>query len=177
MSPLNSRVARMIPAGQRLLRAGGFRVEAVTDGKKALAAARRLKPDLVLSDVMMPELDGFGLFTAFRKDAELRDTPVLLLSARAGEEAKVEGLSAGTDDYLIKPFSARELLARVEAVLRRSVDRPREVRGARLGHATIDFDRRSASTRSTARAGGRRPPTPTAVCGPRPHRYGGPRAG
>jgi PAS domain S-box-containing protein len=98
---------------KRLLRAGGFRVEAVTDGKKALAAARRLKPDLVLSDVMMPELDGFGLLTAVRKDAELRDTPVLLLSARAGEEAKVEGLSAGADDYLIKPFSARELLARV----------------------------------------------------------------
>jgi signal transduction histidine kinase len=102
---------------QRLLRAGGFRVEAVTDGKKALAAARRLKPDLVLSDVMMPELDGFGLLTAFRKDSELRDTPVLLLSARAGEEAKVEGLSAGADDYLIKPFSARELLARVGAKL------------------------------------------------------------
>src|SRR6266404_1360204 len=98
---------------ERLLRAGGFRVEAVTDGKKALAAARRLKPDLVLSDVMMPELDGFGLLTAVRKDAELRDTPVLLLSARAGEEAKVEGLSAGADDYLVKPFTARELLARV----------------------------------------------------------------
>jgi PAS domain S-box-containing protein len=98
---------------QRLLRAGGFRVEAVTDGKKALAAARRLKPDLVLSDVMMPELDGFGLLTAVRQDPELHDTPVLLLSARAGEEAKVEGLSAGADDYLIKPFSARELLARV----------------------------------------------------------------
>jgi PAS domain S-box-containing protein len=98
---------------ERLLRASGFQVEAVTDGKKALAAARRLKPDLVLSDVMMPELDGFALLTALRKDAELRDTPVLLLSARAGEEAKVEGLSAGADDYLIKPFSARELLARV----------------------------------------------------------------
>jgi PAS domain S-box-containing protein len=98
---------------ERLLRASGYRVEAVTDGKKALAAARRLKPDLILSDVMMPELDGFGLLTAVRKDAELRDTPVLLLSARAGEEAKVEGLSAGADDYLIKPFSARELRARV----------------------------------------------------------------
>jgi PAS domain S-box-containing protein len=98
---------------ERLLRAASFRVETVTDGKKALAAARRLKPDLILSDVMMPELDGFGLLTAVRKDAALRDTPVLLLSARAGEEAKVEGLSAGADDYLIKPFSARELLARV----------------------------------------------------------------
>ena len=103
---------------ERLLRAGGYRVEAVTDGKKALTAARRLKPALVLSDVMMPELDGFGLLTAVQKDPELRDTPVLLLSARAGEEAKVEGLSAGADDYLIKPFSARELLARVSVKLR-----------------------------------------------------------
>ena len=98
---------------ERLLRASGYRVEAVTDGKKALAAAQRLQPDLILSDVMMPELDGFGLLTAVRKDAELSDTPVLLLSARAGEEAKVEGLSAGADDYLVKPFTARELLARV----------------------------------------------------------------
>ncbi|HVR26084.1 MAG TPA: sigma 54-interacting transcriptional regulator [Candidatus Polarisedimenticolia bacterium] len=117
---------------ERLLRAGGYRVEAVTDGKKALAAAQRLKPDLVLSDVMMPELDGFGLLAAVRKDAELRDTPVLLLSARAGEEAKVEGLSAGADDYLIKPFSARELLARVSVKLRlartRRERRERELR-------------------------------------------------
>jgi PAS domain S-box-containing protein len=102
---------------RRLLRTAGFRVEAVTDGEEALAAARRVKPDLVLSDVMMPKLDGFGLLTALRKDFQLRDTPVILLSARAGEEAKVEGLSAGADDYLTKPFSARELLARVRANL------------------------------------------------------------
>jgi signal transduction histidine kinase/DNA-binding response OmpR family regulator len=102
---------------QRLLRTAGFQVEAVTDGEKALAAARRVKPDLVLSDVMMPNLDGFGLLAALRKDTRLRDTPVILLSARAGEEAKVEGLSAGADDYLTKPFSARELLARVRANL------------------------------------------------------------
>jgi signal transduction histidine kinase len=123
---------------QRLLRAGGFRVEAVTDGKKALAAARRLKPDLVLSDVMMPELDGLGLLTAFRKDPELRDTPVLLLSARAGEEAKVEGLSVGADDYLIKPFSARELLARVGAKLQLSRTRREraEVLQAELARVT-----------------------------------------
>jgi signal transduction histidine kinase len=102
---------------QRLLHAAGFRVTAVADGEQALAAARRLRPDLVLSDVMMPRLDGFGLLTALRGDPDLRDTPVLLLSARAGEEAKVEGLSAGADDYLTKPFSARELLARVGVIL------------------------------------------------------------
>jgi signal transduction histidine kinase len=102
---------------QRLLHAAGFRVNAVADGEQALAAARRFKPDLVLSDVMMPRLDGFGLLAALRNDPDLRETPVLLLSARAGEEAKVEGLSAGADDYLTKPFSARELLARVGVIL------------------------------------------------------------
>jgi len=102
---------------QRLLHGTGFRVKAVADGEQALAAARRFKPDLVLSDIMMPRLDGFGLLAALRGDPDLRDTPVLLLSARAGEEAKVEGLSAGADDYLIKPFSARELLARVGVIL------------------------------------------------------------
>ncbi len=102
---------------RRLLLAAGYRVEAVTDGALALVAAKRLRPHLVLSDVMMPNLDGFGLLAELRKDPELRDTPILLLSARAGEEAKIEGLTAGADDYLTKPFSARELLARVRTNL------------------------------------------------------------
>jgi PAS domain S-box-containing protein len=102
---------------QRLLRTAGFVVELAVDGELALAAAKRVRPNLILSDVMMPKLDGYGLLNALRSDPELRDTPVLLLSARAGEEAKIEGLSAGADDYLIKPFSARELLARVRANL------------------------------------------------------------
>ena len=84
-------------------------------GVAALAAARRRRPDLVLSDVMMPRLDGFGLVAALRQDPGLAEIPVILLSARAGEEAQVEGLGAGADDYLIKPFAARELLARVAA--------------------------------------------------------------
>ena len=100
---------------RRLLRAQGYEVEAVADGEAALAAARREPPDLVLSDVMMPRLDGFGLLRALRADAALRDRPIILLSARAGEEARVEGVDAGADDYLTKPFSARELLARVGA--------------------------------------------------------------
>ena len=94
-----------------------YAVEAVSDGQAALEAAQRRRPDLVLSDVMMPRLDGFGLLRALRGDDNLRDVPVILLSARAGEEASVEGLEAGADDYLIKPFSARELLARVRANL------------------------------------------------------------
>jgi PAS domain S-box-containing protein len=95
-----------------------LQVESVPDGAAALTAIRSHRPDLVLTDVMMPELDGFGLLKAIRADAELRDLPVIMLSARAGEEARIEGLDAGADDYLIKPFSARELTARVHANLK-----------------------------------------------------------
>jgi signal transduction histidine kinase len=102
---------------QKLMQAAGFQVEAVGDGEQALSRARERKPDLVLSDVMMPKMDGFGLLAALRGDSQLRDVPVLLLSARAGEEAKVEGFAAGANDYLVKPFSARELVARVRANL------------------------------------------------------------
>jgi PAS domain S-box-containing protein len=94
-----------------------YRVHAVRDGQEAIEATRRLRPDLVLADVMMPALDGFGLVDAIRKDASLSSTPVILLSARAGEESRVEGLHAGASDYLVKPFTARELLARVGAHL------------------------------------------------------------
>src|SRR5215475_8871064 len=75
------------------------------------------RPDLILSDVMMPRLDGFGLLKAVRADETLRDIPFILLTARAGEESRIEGLEAGSDDYLVKPFVARELLARVDASL------------------------------------------------------------
>ena len=96
----------------RLL-ADRYEVHAVADGRQALEATRRLRPALVLADVMMPQLDGFGLLRAIRDDSALAGTPVILLSARAGEESRVEGLEADADDYLIKPFAARELLARV----------------------------------------------------------------
>jgi signal transduction histidine kinase len=92
-----------------------YQVEAARDGQEGLEAARRARPDLVLTDVMMPRLDGFGLLRALRGDPSMRDVPIVVLSARAGEDAKVEGLEAGADDYLVKPFSARELLARVSA--------------------------------------------------------------
>ncbi|MDZ8135198.1 MAG: ATP-binding protein [Nostoc sp. DedQUE04] len=95
-----------------------YEVESVPDGLAALDSARGRVPDLVLTDVMMPGLDGFGLLQALRADPLTQKVPIILLSARAGEEARVEGLEAGADDYLIKPFSARELLARVEAALK-----------------------------------------------------------
>jgi PAS domain S-box-containing protein len=95
-----------------------YRVTAVENGAAALAVAQVDPPDLVLSDVMMPEMDGFALLDALRRDPRTRETPLILLSARAGEEAQLEGLSASADDYLAKPFSARELLVRVAANLK-----------------------------------------------------------
>ncbi|MDK2745005.1 MAG: response regulator [Nitrospira sp. BO4] len=94
-----------------------YEVIAVADGQAALEAVRRNPPDLILSDVMMPRLDGFGLLRALRADPVTKAIPIILLSARAGEESRVEGLEHGADDYLIKPFSARELLARVQVHL------------------------------------------------------------
>jgi len=94
-----------------------FRVIAVSDGKAALETARRERPDLILADVMMPGLDGFAFLRALRADRNLGALPVIMLSARAGEEARAEGLDATADDYLIKPFTARELLARVSSTV------------------------------------------------------------
>jgi len=94
-----------------------WQVETVADGEAALARARQAPPDLVLSDVMMPRLDGFELLRELRADARTSGVPVVLVSARAGAESAIEGLEAGADDYLVKPFSARELVARVRANL------------------------------------------------------------
>jgi signal transduction histidine kinase len=94
-----------------------YDVTAVADGQAALEHVRRSAPDLLLTDVMMPRLDGFSLVVALRSDERTRTLPIVMLSARAGEEARIEGLSAGVNEYLTKPFSARELLARVGAEL------------------------------------------------------------
>ena len=105
-------------------------VDAVSNGREALAAARARRPDVIVTDVMMPELDGFGLLKELRADPELAAVPVVMLSARAGEEARLEGLAASADDYLVKPFSARDLLARVDAQLLKSRARTIERRHA-----------------------------------------------
>jgi PAS domain S-box-containing protein len=94
-----------------------YTVQTVPDGLAALEFVRHSAPDLVLTDVMMPRLDGFGLLQQLRSDPRTNAVPIILLSARAGEEARVDGLGAGADDYLVKPFSSRELLARVQTHL------------------------------------------------------------
>jgi signal transduction histidine kinase len=95
----------------------GYDVIAVDNGQAALASIRAVRPALVLSDVMMPQLDGFSLLHKLRSDPQTRAIPVILISARAGEEARTEGMESGADDYLTKPFGARELLARVNTHL------------------------------------------------------------
>jgi DNA-binding response OmpR family regulator len=122
------------------LRATGYTVSEAADGSSGLEAAVRRDVDLVLLDLLLPKRDGLEVLTELRK---VRPTlPVIILTARGTEEDRVRGLKQGADDYVVKPFSARELLARVEAVLRRSVDRPAEVPGARIDDGIIDFERR-----------------------------------
>lgn len=104
---------------QRLL-VGQFDVIIAVDGEDAFHKALLHKPDLLLSDIMMPKLDGFGLLKKVRSHPDTKNIPVIFLSARAGEEAKIEGLDAGADDYLVKPFSAKELMVRVSNHIRMS---------------------------------------------------------
>ncbi len=124
------------------LLASGSRVEAVGDGLAALDALRREPADLLLADVMMPRLDGFELLRTIRADPALRHLPVIFVSARAGEDARVAGLEAGADDYLAKPFGARELRARVAAVL--ELARVRRTGEERLARANRDLRDRVA---------------------------------
>jgi PAS domain S-box-containing protein len=135
-----------------------YEIEVVPDGEAALEAARRETPDLIVSDVMMPKMDGFALLRALRADPELREVPTILLSARAGEEAVVEGLDAMADDYLVKPFTARELIARVGAQLqlarlrREAVAREHALlTAAPLGFYLIDSDFKIRDMNATAR--------------------------
>ena len=99
------------------LKKDGFIVESVGDGRAALESARTLKPDLIILDIMLPELDGFEVARILRKEM---NTPILMLTARDDEIDRVVGLEVGADDYLTKPFSMRELMARVKAQLRRT---------------------------------------------------------
>lgn len=107
-----------------------WHVDVVANGRDALRAARTIQPDVIVSDVMMPELDGFGLLREVRADPQLRNVPVVLVSARAGEDARLDALAASADDYLVKPFSARDFLARIDAQIGRHRQRVIEERHA-----------------------------------------------
>jgi DNA-binding response OmpR family regulator len=116
------------------LTAEGFRVALANDGREALFVAREVKPDLILLDIMMPEMTGYEFLQAYRKE---RTTPVILLTARLDESDKVLGLELGADDYVTKPFGMRELVARIRAVLRRvSQDPPSKI--LRVAEVALD---------------------------------------
>ena len=120
------------------LRYAGFDVETAADGQQALALAETYRPDLLVLDVMMPGLDGFGVVRRLRQNGT--HTPVLFLTARDGAEDKVSGLTLGGDDYVTKPFSLDEVLARIRAVLRRSQTARRAEPSPRMTFADIELD-------------------------------------
>jgi len=139
----------------RSLLAGRFEVVTAGNGNLALEEIHRRPPALVLTDVMMPEMDGFELLSVLRRNPATATIPIIMLSARAGEEARIEGVEAGADDYLTKPFTARELIARVEAQLKMArmrreaaeqnaaltleINRARQFAGEALEHVPIAF--------------------------------------
>ena len=117
------------------LTAEGFRVVTADDGRQALYAARHEKPDLILLDIMMPEMSGYEFIRAWRKEKE---TPIILLTARLDESDKVLGLELGADDYVTKPFGMRELVARIHAVMRRTGKTAPVAEVLRSGEITLD---------------------------------------
>ena len=113
----------------------GFHVALASDGREALFAARDFTPDLILLDLMMPELDGFEFMKIHQKE---RNTPVILLTARVDETDKVLGLELGADDYVTKPFGMRELVARIRAVLRRTESSSEEAEIFKVAGLSLD---------------------------------------
>lgn len=107
---------KIVRLAQDYLERGGFRVQAVGDGKSALVAARQSRPDLIVLDLNLPELDGLDVCRTLRRES---DVPIIMLTARVEETDRLIGLELGADDYIVKPFSPRELVARVRVVLRR----------------------------------------------------------
>ncbi|HEY4624853.1 MAG TPA: response regulator transcription factor [Blastococcus sp.] len=123
------------------LRYAGFEVATAADGQQALTLAESFRPDLLVLDVMMPGLDGFGVVRRMRQSG--RHTPVLFLTARDAAEDKVSGLTLGGDDYVTKPFSLDEVIARIRAVLRRTAGAQQAAAAPRLAFADIELDEES----------------------------------
>jgi DNA-binding response OmpR family regulator len=132
----------MRTALQDVLAAEGYRVMSAADGERGLRRALDEKPDLILLDIMMPKVDGFALCTELRRLGHRM--PVLMLTAKGLVEDRVTGLDAGADDYLIKPFSTEELLARVRALLRRARKQGEAPARFKLGDVEIDLARQTA---------------------------------
>lgn len=130
---------------QSYLEEEGFRVVLASDGQEALFVARHERPDLIILDLMMPNMGGYDFLKAHKREA---DTPVIILTARLEESDKILGLELGADDFVTKPFSMRELTARVRAVLRRAVRAPMEPEVLRVADVTLDRGSRKVSVES-----------------------------
>lgn len=131
---------RLVSLVESYLTQEGYRVVTAYNGKDALNVARREKPDLIILDVMMPEMDGYEFMRAHRANS---NTPTILLTARVDDEEKVIGLEVGADDYMTKPFRPRELVARVRAVLRRTGEAKPEARLLKASDIILDRDGRT----------------------------------
>jgi DNA-binding response OmpR family regulator len=129
---------RLVSVVEAYLEQEGFEVATASNGQDALFAARETKPDLIILDVMMPEMDGYEFMRAHRREAE---TPIILLTAKVEDDDKVIGLELGADDYVTKPFRPRELVARVRAVLRRAGQNRPEASVIRAANISLDRER------------------------------------
>ncbi len=134
-----AKIARLV---RDYLEQAGYRVVLAFDGRQALAAFRHEKPRLVVLDLMLPQVDGLDVARAIRQES---DTPIIMLTARVEEADKIVGLELGADDYVTKPFSPRELVARVRAVLRRVEGQPRAAQTLSVGDLEIDPERRTVT--------------------------------
>lgn len=132
---------------ERYLRAEGYQVERAGDGRRALELWRAANPDLILLDLMLPVVDGVGVA---RRVREASDVPIIMLTARVEEADRLAGLDLGADDYVTKPFSPREVVARVRAVLRRAAGRVRSPRHHAVGGLRVDLDAAQAWCGDTA---------------------------
>jgi DNA-binding response OmpR family regulator len=126
---------RLVSVVEAYLEQEGFRVVKASNGREALFVAREEKPDLIILDVMMPEMDGYEFIRIHRKEKE---TPIILLTAKVEDDDRVIGLELGADDYITKPFRPRELVARVRAVLRRTGKTQPRAQVLRVGQITLD---------------------------------------
>lgn len=122
------------------LERGGFGVTKANDGITGTNLALQIRPDLIILDLMLPGRDGYGVFKELRRDARTAETPVLMLTARSQTEDRIRGLEAGADDYLTKPFSPKELMLRVQAILKRSQSNTSAVE---FSHGPFRFDKNS----------------------------------
>jgi len=128
------------------LRAKGFQVETLNDPNGSIGTARTFLPDLVILDVMMPDLNGVQICRMLRADPKLKKVPVIFLTAKAEEADRIQGLETGADDYVCKPFSTKELVLRVQSILRRlSEGAPEEPKKLQIGQIILDVDRHAAT--------------------------------